>query len=431
MRRIVGLANAMRCLCRSMPALSPALALVAMLLSVDVAAAERPPADLEHRVGAALAAADAALDREEARLDELAERSSGRPLRDGRPSLGQVAANIRLLNRRIRKLGARERELREELRSVLTALDSDIAALAQRLSSPQRRETAEHGLPERDGATHKRAAGTRFRDCPDCPEMVVVPSGRFDMGSPPTEEGRRDNEGPVHPVTIGYRFAAGVHEVTRGEFARFVSATNRVVGSSCWGWDGKWRERPRAGWRDPGFPQEDAHPVTCVSWNDAKAYVRWLSEQTGEPYRLLSESEWEYVARAGTTTARFWGEDSSSEQCRYANGADASTDYPRAAGCDDGYAHTSPVGSHEANDFGLHDVSGNVFEWLEDCWNGSYLGSPSDGAAWETGDCDRRVFRGGSWLNEPRFLRSAFRVRYALGYRSNVLGFRVARALAQ
>ena len=430
MRGIVGLANAMRSRCRSMLTLSPALVLVAVLLSADAAAAERSLADIENRVDAALAAAEVALAREETRLDELAERSSGRPLPDGRPSLGQVAANIRLLNRRIRKLGARERELREELRSVLTALDSDISELARRLSSPQRRETAEHGLPERDGAIHERAVGTRFRDCPDCPEMVVVPSGRFDMGSPPTEEGRHDNEGPVHPVTIGYRFAAGVHEVTRGEFARFVSATNRVVGSSCWGWDGKWRERSRAGWRNPGFPQGDEHPVTCVSWNDAKAYVRWLSEQTGEPYRLLSESEWEYVARAGTTTARSWGEDPSA-QCRHANGADASTDYPRAAGCDDGHSHTSPVGSYEANEFGLHDVSGNVFEWLEDCWNGSYREAPSDGGAWKTGDCDRRVFRGGSWLNEPRFLRSAFRVRYALGYRSNVLGFRVARTLEQ
>ena len=429
MRSLTEFAAAARRLHRTVPAL--VLVVVAWSLPAVVLADDPSVAELEERVDEALAAAEAALVQEENQLEELATRSSGRPLPDGRPSLGQVTANIRLLNRRIEKLGARERELREELRNVVTALDSDIAALAQRLSSPQRRETADRRLPERNGATHERAAGTRFRDCPDCPEMVVVPSGRFDMGSPPTEEGRHDNEGPVHPVTIGYRFAAGVHEVTRGEFARFVSATNRVVGSSCWGWDGKWRERPRAGWRDPGFAQDDAHPVTCVSWSDAKAYVRWLSEQTGEPYRLLSESEWEYVARAGTTTARFWGEDSSSEQCRYANGADASTDYPRAAGCDDGYAHTSPAGSHEANEFGLRDVSGNVFEWLEDCWNGSYRGAPSDGGAWETGDCDRRVFRGGSWLNEPRFLRSAFRVRYALGYRSNVLGFRVARTLEQ
>ena len=424
---IVGLASTVRRRCRSALTLLPIIA--ALSVSVGASATDdRSLAEFEERVDAALEAAESALDQEDARLDELAVRSSGRPLPDGRPSLGQVAANIRLLNRRILELRAEERELREKMNDALKGLDPDIAKLARRLSVLQPARVEQPAGTERDASDRDRAAASLFRDCPDCPEMVVIAAGRFDMGSPPTERGRLDNEGPVHPVTIGYRFAVGVHEVMRGEFDHFVSATNRAMGQSCWAWDGKWSERPRTGWRDPGFPQDDEHPVTCVSWNDAKAYVRWLSERTGKPYRLLSESEWEYAARAGTATARYWGANSSA-QCRYANGADAGTDYPQSVGCDDGHPHTSPAGSYNANGFGLHDLLGNVFEWLEDCWNDSYRSAPSDGGAWESGDCDRRVFRGGAWLNEPRFLRSAFRVRYAPGYRSNVLGFRVARTL--
>lgn len=407
-------------------ALASALVVSAWLLRVVALADDPSVATLEERVDEAIAAAEAALEREDGRLDDLATRRAGRPLADGRPSLSQAAANVRLLNRRIRELEAEGRELRAELKKTLAALGPDLVALARRLSS-EGRETA----PERDESEEEAdeaAAGVLFRDCPDCPEMIVVPPGGFDMGSPATEAGRYDNEGPVRPVTIGYRFAVGVHEVTRGEFGRFVAATNRAMEDSCWMWDGAWREQAGAGWHSPGFFQDDEHPVTCVSWNDAKAYVRWLSERTGEPYRLLSESEWEYVARAGTTTPRWW-EAQSPDQCRYANGADATTDYVRAANCNDGHPRTSPVGSYDANGFGLYDVLGNVFEWLDDCWNPGYRNAPLDGRAWEDGNCDRRVFRGGSWLNEPRFLRSAFRVRYAAGYRSNVLGFRVARSL--
>lgn len=424
---VVRLVSALHRLWRSARTLLLVLVTVAVTASAS-ATAGRSLAEFERHIDAALDAAVAALDGEEARLDELAARSSGSPRPDGRPSLGQVAANIRLLNGRITELRADTRELRETMKDVLTKLDPDIAKLAERLSALPPASAEQRGSTERDEADRERPVGSLFRDCPDCPELVVVASGRFDMGSPPTERGRHDNEGPVRPIAIGYRFAVGVHEVTRGEFDRFVSATGRAMGRACWAWDGEWSERPRTGWRDPGFPQDDEHPVTCVSWNDAKAYVRWLSEQTGEPYRLLSEAEWEYVARAGTAMARYWGADSSA-QCRYANGADASTGYPQAVDCDDGYAQTSPAGSYDANAFGLHDILGNVFEWLEDCWNDSYRGAPSNGSAWEAGDCDRRVFRGGAWLYEPRFLRSAFRVRYAPGYRSNVLGFRVARSL--
>ena len=248
--------------------------------------------------------------------------------------------------------------------------------------------------------------GEKFRDCPGCPEMVVVPEERFQMGSPESEAGRDDDEGPVHEVTIGRPFAVGVNEVTRGEFAWFVSATGRSMGDSCWTYEGgEWEERSGRHWRSPGFSQTDEHPVVCVDWNDAQAYVRWLSGETGEAYRLLSEAEWEYVARAGTRTARYWGE-SESGQCRYANGADR-TALRHNSGwttvdCDDGHYQTAPVGSFSANGFGLRDVLGNVYEWVEDCWNDSYAGAPRDGSAWTSGDCGRRVLRRGPRGHQPR-----------------------------
>ena len=233
------------------------------------------------------------------------------------------------------------------------------------------------------------APGASFRDCAHCPEMVAVPAGRFTMGSPPAEEGRGDDEGPRRIVDFPAPFAVGVHEVTRGEFARFAAATNRATwdpSNPCVTWGIRRYPMlipneeelgmgvgPR--WRDPGFIQSDGHPAVCVSWSDAHAYAEWLSQETGREYRLLSESEWEYAARAGTTAARYWraGE---AGQCRHANGADLSAhaEIQGAAECDDGYAYTSPVGSFGANAWGLHDVLGNVWEWTRDCATGGYAG---------------------------------------------------------
>ena len=271
-------------------------------------------------------------------------------------------------------------------------------------------------------------AGRRFRDCEECPEMVVVPAGTYRMGSPASEEGREDEEGPVHRVTIAQPLAVGVYEVTRGEYARFVSATGHAMGNACRTFkDGKWKERSGVNWRNPGYEQRAEDPVVCVNWADAQAYVRWLSEQTGQGYRLLSEAEWEYVARAGTTTARYWGE-SEAGQCRYANGADASS-FTGGVSCADGHARTAPVGSYEANGFGLYDVLGNVWEWTQDCWNAGYGGAPVDGRAWESGDCSRRVLRGGSWYGTPRGLRAANRYWSTTGDRFDDSGFRLARTL--
>ena len=196
-----------------------------------------------------------------------------------------------------------------------------------------------------------------------------------------------------------------------------------------WEWEVEFSDRH---WRDPGFSQTDSHPVVCVSWNDAQGYVHWLSGKTGEKYRLPSEAEWKYVARAGTKTARYWGE-SVSGQCRYANGADRTALRHNigwtTVDCDDGHYGTAPVGRFQANGYKLHDVPGNVSEWVEDCWNDSYAGAPRDGSAGMSGNCSRRVLRGGSWFDAPRSLRSADRYRITSGDRYDDAGFRVARTL--
>ena len=189
---------------------------------------------------------------------------------------------------------------------------------------------------------------------------------------------------------------------------------------------------PEHSWRNPGFAQDDKHPATCVSWEDADAYVTWLSQVTGRRYRLLTEAEWEYAARAGTTTTRYWGDDTG-KTCEYANGADRSTaaavpgaDTWPVANCDDLHAYTAPVGSYRPNAFGLHDMLGNVEEWTQDCWVGNYHGAPTDGSAVAAGDCYLRVVRGGSWLDAPVGVPAAYRVGSPMPVRVYRRGFRVA-----
>ena len=243
----------------------------------------------------------------------------------------------------------------------------------------------------------------QFRDCPQCPEMVVVPAGSYQMGSPSHEPGRAGDEGPVHRVTIAAPFAVGKYEVTFAEW----DACEEAGGCGAYSpQDHGWGRGQR--------------PVINVSWDDAQRYVRWLSTKTKKPYRLLSESEWEYAARAGTQTAYSWGD-------RIGSGR-ANCD-----GCGSQWDNrqTAPAGSFRANAWGLHDIHGNVWEWVEDCWNGSYAGAPRDGSVWRSGNCSVRVLRGGSWISEPSFLRAAFRFRNASGDRIYFYcGFRVARTLA-
>jgi formylglycine-generating enzyme required for sulfatase activity len=286
-------------------------------------------------------------------------------------------------------------------------------------------------------------AGQIFRDCDQCPEMVVVPAGNFMMGSPKTEVGRFDPEGPQHPVTIATSFALGKYEVTVAEFKDFVQVTgyrteaerNPDQGLAVWDEKkDKWVWSKGQSWRSPGFAQDDRHPVVGVSWNDAQAYVEWLAKRTGQAYRLPSEAEWEYAARAGTTTARFWGNDPN-RACAYANVGDRSVklarpEWPYAIhDCEDGFIETAPVGRFAANRFALHDMIGNVWEWTQDCWNDGYAGAPKDGLPWLKGDCGRRVVRGGSWGYTPELTRAAFRGRSVAGDRNSDQGFRLARTL--
>ena len=237
------------------------------------------------------------------------------------------------------------------------------------------------------------------------PAMVVIPAGSFRMGCVSGQE-CYDREKPVHTVTISQPFAVSKYEITFENYDRFTYPNK--VDDRGWG-------RAR-------------RPVINVSWNDAKEYVAWLSSQTGQTYRLLTEAEWEYAARAGTSTKYHFG-NSESQLCRYANFYDTTAGDDDAP-CSDGVGkQTAVVGRYAANAFGLHDMHGNVWEWVEDCWNDSYSGAPSDGSAWLRGNCERRVVRGGSWYYFPRTLRSAIRDWNTSGLRNNIVGFRVARTL--
>ncbi len=277
-----------------------------------------------------------------------------------------------------------------------------------------------------------------FKECDACPEMVVIPAGSFLMGSAHNEPERDKNEGPQHKVHIGTPLAVAKFEVTVDQFRIFVEDVNYEAANRCSLRRGeRWMEPSGLSWRNPGFRQDGNHPVLCISWIDAKAYVSWLSRKTGKPYRLLSEAEWEYAARAGTT-ARFQFGNNQADLCRFANVPDqtAKENAPAAAiwnivACKDGHALTAPVGSFPANAFGLHDMYGNVWEWTEDCYNDSYTGAPSDGSAWTAGNCGRRLLRGGSYGRDHRDLRAAKRQPAPVGVPGISFGIRVARTLHQ
>lgn len=275
-------------------------------------------------------------------------------------------------------------------------------------------------------------------DCPECLAMVRLPAGRFAMGVTPDEEDReqladafRARSEPQRIVAVA-AFAIGAYEVTRMQFRRFVDATGHRA-DGCFVWSGQaFSAQPERSWQHPGFPQDDDHPAVCVSWDDAQAYVRWLSARTGVRYRLPSEAEWEYAARAGNRSIRFWGDDPALA-CRFANGADRST-ATQAPGavegsvhpCDDGYVHTAPVGRFAANAFGIHDALGNAAEWTQDCWRPDYRGARADAAPMASGDCTMRVVRGGAWDEGPAGLRVAYRVGSPTTVRVYGRGFRVA-----
>ena len=243
--------------------------------------------------------------------------------------------------------------------------------------------------PSRGGAK----AGEFIRDCQGCGEMVVLPAGSFDMGS------NVEYENPVHRVTIAKPFAIGRYEVTFDEWDRCVEEKGCKYQADDRGWG------------------RGNRPVINVSWLDAKEFVAWLSQKTGQTYRLPSEAEWEYAARAGVNTPFWWGRDVGSRQanCRECN---------TGAG-----QQTQPVGSYNPNPFGIYDTAGNAAEWVEDCWNDNFRGAPRDGSAWLAGQCRLRVLRGGAFDSQGKYVRSTARFRYDTDVRYSANGFRVVREL--
>jgi formylglycine-generating enzyme required for sulfatase activity len=265
-------------------------------------------------------------------------------------------------------------------------------------------------------------AGSVLRDCADCPEVVVLPKGNFTMGAAADEVGRKPTEQPAHAVAISNLIGIGRFEIRRGEFARFARESGYVTeaeaGDGCWVWrSGELSKITGTNWLKPGFEQTDAHPAVCVSWNDAQAYVKWLSQKTGKTYRLPSEAEWEFAARARSAQ-------------RYSFGMDESrlTEYGWFVLNSGGHTHSA--GERKANAFGLYDMHGNVWEWTQDCWHESFVNAPADGSAWvDAASCSRRVFRGGSWGEKALSNRSAARAGSAIDNRSNFVGFRIVRVM--
>ena len=262
-------------------------------------------------------------------------------------------------------------------------------AFGQATSPPQQQRSAAPA-----GAGFPVQVGQSFRDCPECPEMVVIPAGRFQMGSPAHEKGRYSNEGPQRDVTLRKPLAVGRFEITFAEWDACVAARGCSHRPNDRGW-GRGRQ-----------------PVMDVSWEDAQQYVLWLRERTGRQYRLLTEAEWEYAARAGTFSAFVTGHTIHETEANHAHKVN----------------RPSPAGSYAPNRFGLHDMQGNVWEWVQDCLERSYNNAPLDASEpVVTPGCAWRAMRGGSWSNAASFLRSATRHGFAAVTRRDDTGFRVAR----
>jgi formylglycine-generating enzyme required for sulfatase activity len=275
---------------------------------------------------------------------------------------------------------------------------SDASAIP-RLASEAELLSLRHGQPLEPKDT--------FKDCGKCPEMVVVPSGKFTMGSSDGERGHNPDESPQRVVKFTAQFAVGRFAVTFEEWDACVAD------GGCKGY-----RPPDHGWG------RGRRPVTNVSWDDANAYVAWLSEKTGWRYRLLSEAEREYVTRAGSTSVFWWGSLISTSQANYDGdltyGDEAQGEYR---------GKTLVVDSFPPNPWGLYQTHGNVYDWVQDCYHDSYRGAPVDNTAWVSEDCDSHIARGGSWLDDPSSLRSAYRLRLPVATRFRDLGFRVARTL--
>lgn len=283
------------------------------------------------------------------------------------------------------------------------------------------------------------------RDCVQCPEMVVIPAGTALLGAGPEDPFRNADEWPERKFVIRQPFAVSRHEITRDQYEAFVHATKRAVAGNCLTdrrRRGDWQYDETTTFRDPGFDQQGMHPVACVDWDDAQAYVGWLNTQTNGGYRLLTEVEWEYVARGGAdrNLAYPWGDDAS-QACSFANVFDRTMLQAYASidtsgykvfdpvSCSDGWLHTAPVGSLMPNAFGVHDMIGNVSEWVDDCYSPTRDQLSESGRPPPQETCARRVAKGGSWGTLAHNVRIAERLPYPPTHRDDSIGIRVARAL--
>jgi len=289
-----------------------------------------------------------------------------------------------------------EKEQAEAKRKVEDEAKQQAEEAAKRADLEKQHAAGETMKNEEDERATSVSAGEVFQDGfadgSKGPEMVVIPAGTFQMGDLAGDGA--SNEKPVHTVTIAQPFAMGKYEVTFDSYDKFAQDTGRALPE-----DSGWGRGNR--------------PVINITWDDAVAFAAWISGETGKHYRLPSEAEWEYAARAGTTTSYWWGHKASKDRAKYGSLLSG----------------TASVGTFPPNPFGLHDTSGNVWEWTQDCWNDNYDGAPADGTAWQSGNCGKHVLRGGSWFIMPEWLRSAFRYTYATDDRHGWLGFRLVRSL--
>jgi formylglycine-generating enzyme required for sulfatase activity/DNA-binding winged helix-turn-helix (wHTH) protein len=293
-------------------------------------------------------------------------------------------------------------------------------------------DNAPGGLVSRPASTAPKAPAT-FRDCDACPEMIELFAGEFMMGSPDNEQARQRAEGPRRQVAIAKRFALGKFEVTIDQFETFVAETGLTVGNGCYAIDVRTSKgiATEASFRHPGFDITKLHPVVCVSWHEAQAYAAWLGRRTGKPYRLPSEAEWEFAARAATATSYSFGDDDS-ELCQYARFADLDSRFNWRGGCRSGVTADGPmaVGKLKPNPWGLFDMHGNAWEWVSDCWTADAHETPADGSAFtRLGGCEVGVVRGGSWAAAYHRVRSAVRMPMPVAKRLHHTGFRVALSL--
>jgi formylglycine-generating enzyme required for sulfatase activity len=275
-----------------------------------------------------------------------------------------------------------------------------------------------------------------FKDCEDCPEMVALPAGEFMMGAPPDERFRQEDDGLPRRVVIGKRVAIGKFEVTNDQFSAFIADTGTTLGNTCKaivGFDGGYAVfgPAEASFRQPGFEISGAHPVVCVSWHEAQAYAAWLKRRTGRPYRLPTEAEWEYAARAETETMYSFGSDETL-LCAFARFADLDSQFGWRTSCRSNNVTYGPipVGQLKPNPWGLFDMHGNAWEWVEDCWTPIASEIPTDGSAFSrAGKCEMGVVRGGSFASGARRLRSAARLPTPVAAHYHNYGFRVALSL--